>query len=194
MKKLIGGILAILTLVILFPSCDNTESYADKVKKERKNIKNFIAQNNIDVIYEYPEGGKFKDNEFFYTSGIYMQVVDPGNENIKVRDPNEFYTVVNVRFKETRILPDTITYNNLDNGSYLPIEFKYGNVNTYLNSSKSNRDAYIFLSPALATPLKYVGDEGIVKLLIPFSQGSHYQQYENYGATYMGYVKYKIIL
>lgn len=190
MKKLIGGIFAILILAVIFSACDDTESYADKLKKEKKNISNFLSENNIELIYEYPEEGKFKDNQFFFdkSTGIYLQVVDTGNGNRA--SANGTLTKVNVRYKQTRMLPDTTTYSIMGNYGDQPLSFVYGLTTTYTNSSSSYSNGYYFLSPALAYPLKYVGEQGVVKMLIPFSQGSYYQQYYSYGAVYMGYVEY----
>lgn len=191
MKKLIGGILALLTLVFLFPSCDDTESYADKLKKEKKNISNFLTENKIDLIYEYPEDGEFKDNQFFYdkSAGIYIQVVDTGNG--KRASNSGVLSVVNVRYSETRELPDTTKYSNSGAGGGAPLEFIYGLPATYTESTTSS--GYYFKSASLAYPLQYVGEEGIVRLLIPFSQGSYYQQNTSYGPVYMGHVKYTSI-
>lgn len=189
MKKLIGGIVAILILAVLFPSCDDTESYADKLKKEKKNIENFLAENKIELIYEYPEEGKFEENQFFYdkSTGIYIQVVDTGNGN-RAKSSGTL-TEVNVRYGKTRILPDTTIYTNIGAYGDQPLNFVYGMTNTYIDVSSSS-NGYYFKSPALVAPLKYVGEEGIVKILIPFSQGSYFQQYSAYSPIYMGYVKY----
>ena len=158
MKKLIGCLLAICSLAIMFSSCDDTESYADKLKKEKKYIKNFIAENDIEIIDTYPTNGDFEDNQFFYdkTAGIYIQVVDTGN-GVRAKGSGTL-SMVNVRYSGARMLPDTLeSTNNGNNAGDNPIIFIYGQPNTYIESTAYTQE-YYFLSPALAAPLKYVGE------------------------------------
>lgn len=193
MKKLIGCIFAICSLVIIFSSCDDTESYADKLKKEKRNIRDFIAQNDIEVIDTYPENNKFEDNQFFYdnTEGIYIQVVDTGN-GLRAKNTGAL-SKVSVRFSGARFLPDTTEYTNMGNAGAYSLVFLYGQPNTYMGSTSSSLDEYRFLSPALVAPLKYVGEEGVVRLIIPFSAGSYLQQYTSYEPVYINVVKYTSI-
>ena len=190
MKKAIGYILAILSIIVLISSCESSESYADKLKKEKKYIKNFINENSIEVIDVYPTNGDFEDNQFFYdkTAGIYIQVVDTGN-GTRAQSTGTL-SQVDVRYSGARLLPDTTEYSNNGAAGLQPISFIYGLSATYSNSSSYYWDEYIFLSPSLAAPLKYVGEEGIVRLIIPFTQGSYYQQYSSYSPIYIGHVKY----
>lgn len=190
MRNSIGYILAILALIVLIPACDDSESYADKLKKEKKNIKNFINENNIEVIETYPENSEFKDNQFFYdkTAGVYINVVDTGN-GTRAQGTGTL-SQVNVRYSAARLLPDTLEYSNNGPAGDAPLTFIYGLSSTYLDASSSYSNGYYFLSPAIAAALKYVGEEGIVKLLIPFTQGSYYQQYVGYSPIYIGRVKY----
>lgn len=192
MKKLIGCLLAICSLVIIFSSCDDTESYADKLKKEKRNIRDFIAENKIDVIDTYPADSKFDDNQFFYdnTAGIYIQVVDTGN-GLRAQNTGAL-SKVSVRYAGARFLPDTTESTNMGNAGDNPLIFLYGQPNTYLESTAYTNE-YAFLSPALVAPLKYVGEEGVVRLIIPFSAGSYYQQYVAYEPVYIDVVKYTSI-
>lgn len=192
MKKSIWLTFIAIATIITFSSCENTETYADKVKNEKKTIKRFLKDNDIEVISTYPIDGKFKDNQFFWdeSSGIYIHVVDTGNG---VRASNVApYSSVYFRHKESRILPDTTQFTNISPGVQ-PLGFIYGQTNTYIASKdETNNDRYLFLSPGAAAPLKYVGEGGIVKIIIPFNQGSLYQQ-QAYEAAYCGYLKYTTI-
>lgn len=190
MKKGLGLVCFIIGLCVVFGACSSSETYADKVEKERKNINRFINEHNITVINQYPASGVFKENEYFRDplSGIYIHVVDSGNgirANVSKR------SVVTVRCIDPILLPkDTIPVSNTTGTQ--PIEFNYGISATYQNSSSGVLDYYL-LSPGLVVPLKYVGEHARVSLIVPFSQGSTYQQ-AVFGALYFPLLEYTAII
>jgi FKBP-type peptidyl-prolyl cis-trans isomerase len=79
MKKIVH--IAICFCAIILPSCDDTETYADKLRKEQEVISFFFDQNDREIIREYPENGVFGKGEFFFEpqSGVYFHVIDSGN-------------------------------------------------------------------------------------------------------------------
>ena len=85
MKKLIYYFFLFMILGGVVTSCDNTESYGDKRKAERKSIKHFISEKGITLIT--PDQFEQKDtvtdttkNEFVYNSNteVYFQIVENG--------------------------------------------------------------------------------------------------------------------
>lgn len=173
MRKVLGLICFIIGLCVFFGACSSSETYADKLKNERKNIARFINEHNIIVLSQYPASGVFKENEFFRDplTGVYINVIDSGNGN---RASVSKRSVVNVRSSEAIFLPsDTITGNMQITGSQ-PIEFFYGIEATYSSSNSSSLDYYL-LSQGIVAPLKYVGENARVSLIVPFAQGSTYQ-------------------
>lgn len=194
MKKIISGLCLCLSLSIAFSACSKSETYADKVKKERKIISRFINENNIKLIYSYPENHQFDENEFYVDiTGVYINVVDSGNG--KKADINTFADV-NYRFWDTKVLTsgnaasDTIIVSN-DNDPH-PLSFEYGRENTYL-SSNTNSLGYSYLSPGVVAPLKYVGENAIVRIIVPFTAGSTLQL-QAYLPIYYGKLKYTRIV
>ena len=177
MKKLIGAIFALVGVAIIFSACGG-ETYADKLKKEEKAIERFKTENNIEVLYKYPDKHKFAENQYFLepTTGIYIHVIDSGN-----KDKPTNKTSVYLRY-------DTI-FNILDNsvGGYpnfvgSPMYFEYGNPTSYMSYDASSQ-MYYFLSQACVIPLEFgLGRYAEVKLIVPFANGSSYQQgaYEPY--------------
>lgn len=180
MKKALGLICLIVGLCIAFGACSNSDTYADKLKRERKNISRFINENNIVILKEYPKSGVFKENEFFVdpVSGVYINVVDSGNGKraIQATSVETLNSQVTVRFNDAMTLPaadsDTVS-NNLP--GLQPISFIYGQTTTYTAVSSSNTMDYIYLSSGIVAPLQYVGEKAKVRLIVPFASGSSYQ-------------------
>lgn len=186
MKKITWFVIIAIGLIVTISSCSKTETYADKLKSERKTIKRFIKDNDIELIDTYPANGVFKENQFFVDTktGVYFNVVDSGNgRRARATTPR---SEVYFRYKESRLLPDTTQYSNVE-GGLQPLSLTYGLSTTY--KSSTDADAYYFLSPAIAAPLLYVGEEAIVKIIIPFNAGSAYQA-SYFIPAYCGYVKY----
>lgn len=175
MRKGLGLICFIIGLCIVFASCSNNETYADKLKNERKSISRFINEHNIIVLNSYPASGVFKENEYFRDplTGIYINVIDSGNGNrASVAKRSE----VNVRFTDAIAFglatPDTVS-NNVP--GYQPISFTYGITATYTSSVQKTPE-YGYLSQGIVTPLEYVGEKARVRLIVPFANGSTYQR------------------
>lgn len=174
MRKVLGLICFIIGLCVVFAACSSSETYADKLKNERKNISRFINEHNIVVLNQYPASGVFKENEYFRDplTGVYINVIDSGNGN---RASSSKRSEVNVRFWDAMTLPtadsDTIS-NNV--AGLQPISLTYGIVATYSSSNTSSLD-YYYLSTGITAPLQYVGENARVRLIVPFATGSTYQ-------------------
>lgn len=194
MKKIVSGFCLLIGLCIAFSACSKSETYADKVKKERKIINRFISENNIKLLYSYPKNHKFAENEFYVDiSGVYINVVDSGNGK---RANASNFAEVSYRFWDTKVLytgskADTLVVTN-DVGGQQPVTFEYGRETTY-QSANSESYAYSYLSPGVVAPLKYVGENAIVRLIVPFTAGSTYQM-QTYLPIYYGKVKYTKIV
>lgn len=177
MKKAALRLTVLFAFVLaIFASCDNGDSYADKLDRERKNIKKFISEHDIKVLDTYPASGVFQANEYFRepTTGVYINVIDSGNGKRASAARRDY---VNVRFTDAMAIPvnELDTASSSDLGLY-PIEFMYGVESTYVGSSSSNTADYYYKSKGMAIPLKYVGEDAVVSLIIPFNSGSTVQQ------------------
>jgi len=195
MKKIIGGIGFFVLVSIILASCSKTETYADKLKYQRRAINRLMGDSGFYTTNEYPKDRPFHDKEFYVdpTTGIYINVVDSGNGR---RANAQTKTEVYVRFDDTWSLiigaSDTVPLTNIGNGYQNDyINFSYGQSGTYYESSTGNGSSnYYFKSQGLVAPLSYVGNRAIVRVIVPFGVGSTYQQ-QYYEPIFFGYVEYE---
>ena len=196
MRKIIGLISAFIGLAIIFAACSK-DSYADKLEKEEKAIKQYVKEQGFNIIDEYPASRVFGDKQYFKDpdTGIYIHVIDSGSKDkIKKGD------IVYMRYYDTRFLmsePDSTYTNDKQNyDEFAALSFTYGNSSTYISSDYSSviplsSYMYTFLSPGCARPLDFnLGDRAEVSILVPFANGSYYQQYSSYEPIFFGRLKY----
>lgn len=197
MRKVCLFLLASLTLTILLGACSKRDTYADKLKKERKAITNFLVEHDIDVLPEFPEGGIFDENEFFKdeNTGVYFRIKTIGTgDTIKLNNQLSLYTdTLNIYLVKN----DTLTGNGVNYpsnpmyGYYMRLT--YGKENTYVQQNSGERAEYYFKSAGFVLPLRYgLRDKSEVSILVPFSSGSTYQQ-ADYDALYMESLTYYVI-
>ena len=81
MKK-INSILILIVSLLVFTSCDKTETYAEQLERETESIHKFIIKKGINVISEdqFARQDNMTDtakNQYvlFQNSGVYMQIV-----------------------------------------------------------------------------------------------------------------------
>lgn len=178
MKKSIFSILTIIGAIIAISSCSKTETYADKLKDERKAISRFLSQHDIEVLNKFPgEFQEFKPNQYFKdeVTGVYFRVDDWGKGDSIQKNQDVF-----LRYKKEFILlvsKDTLPGNTQ---SEYWIKATYGVPTSYTKSSiEEDKDYYALylLSPGSILPLEYgIRNGGRVSLIIPFSNGSYTQQ------------------
>lgn len=187
MRKIANLLFAIISIGLIFGSCSKSLSYSDYVKKERNLIQDFKSEKDLVFLQDYPSDGVFKSNEYYLDpSGVYINVVDSGNGKRAKANAQVYF-----RFSGASTLPlaesDTVT-------SPLPLSFYYGVTSTY-TSTNSSSIGYYYLSPGIVVPLQYVGENAIVRLIIPFvnSIGSTSQN-AYYATYYFDEVKYTQII
>ncbi|MDR1881832.1 MAG: DUF4827 domain-containing protein [Prevotella sp.] len=194
MMKIIGAICALMSLAIVFSACGG-ETYADKLEQEKKGIERFINDKGITVRGTYPADHKFAGNEYYLDpgSGVYIHVIDPGKGDKPVKGKTDVY----LRYENILNLlnaNDTLAYNNFQS-TYMT--FRYGNASTYYGSgtsTASQMQMYYFLSQACVLPLEQgLGNEAEVSLIVPFANGSTYQQ-QNYIPMFYARLIYKFTL
>ena len=187
MRKGFLALLALLALTSLLASCNDYETYGDKKEKERKAIRQFLADSSFVVISEsqFHEQGDVTNvdkREFVYldNNGVYMQIVHRGCGK-PLQDGENAYLLV--RFMERCLLDSAAVYNDVN-----PYDVDVMNVrrqgNTYTASFVSGMwiSAYNNESvPAgLLAPMSYLcmgrprsADDHIakVRLIVPHTQG-----------------------
>lgn len=182
----------VLLLAVGVASCDNSETYGDRKKKERNAIAKFIAEEKIHVIDEatFKANGNKTDplkNEYVYLTdyGIYMQIVDEGC-GVKLLDtPDNKQMGIICRFLEYDIeneieslRSDVFTYyNDVMSVSHSSSEITA----SFTNVTGAMYQQYGAQVPkGWMTPLYYIkvgrpsaSDENIayVRVIVPHTQG-----------------------
>ena len=154
-------------------SCNKTPTYEELKAAEKKLIRRILAENDIDVLHEYPTSGVFGENQFVeLSSGIYLNVVDSGNGQRAVL----YETDVLIRAILTYYDNNEEKSFNLFANNFPPLEFKYGFASRVVSEHATTYDLYYsFFSIGLESILSYVGDSAVVKLIIPgYSEISNY--------------------
>lgn len=186
MRKFSCLILSTLLLGVAFQACDDSETYADLKKAERKNIRNFIAEHNITEISEEEfiandSTTDVSNNEFvlFNDNGVYMQIVNKGEgESLK---SGEWKEIV-VRFWEVYVSSgDTTTVSNML--ERYPDIFMAGNTSGSFTGTFTEGNMYSNYGSAVPEawllPLSYIklskspnqNKLPKVKLIVPHSAG-----------------------
>lgn len=180
------GILMLLAGVVIFSSCNNNKTYADMKKAQKKAINKFISERNVEVLHKWPTDSIFEENQFLLLdNGVYLNIVDSGNGNRAELGK----TKILMRCSGEHIFnADTGAFNLFVN-HIDPIEFTYGYASDVISQSSTLYSYYgtetpefFYLSKGVESILQYVGENAIVKLIVPFEEGSGYQSNSNYGA------------
>ena len=199
MRKLITVLLVACCLAPLV-GCNDYETYGDQKEKERKAIRQFLADSAFTVISEqqFHEQGDVTDvskREFVYMNdnGVYMQIVHKGCGTPIADGENSDLLV---RFMEVCLLDSTVFYNDVN-----PYDVDVMNVRRNGNSFTASFTSGSWLSvyqsetvPAgLIVPLPYLNmgrprsaDDHIakVRLIVPHTQGNSNASYYVYPYYY----------
>ena len=182
MKKILPFIFALMAVSAIFCACDETKTYAEKMEEEDNAIEAFIRDSSITVIsqsefYANDSVTDVSKNEYVQlASGVYMQIVDKGSENLAdtIR-PNE---VVLVRFSEYSLFDKMVTVSNLET-PYMVDEFRYTVTSSSIAGifSTATVGAMYYYYGSTTVPagwlaaLAYIRDGAHVKLIVPHKMG-----------------------
>ncbi len=184
MKKIGYLFLSLFVLGLCFQSCDDSETYADLKKKERRQIQSFIEKHNINVITEseffaQDSTTDVSKNEYvlFNDNGVYMQIEKKGSgEKIKDKEWKE----VLVRFWEVYIeTGDTTSVSNKLERD--PDVFMCRNTSGSFTAFFTSDNMYSTYGSSVPTgwliPLSYINlgriqsDLAKVRIIVPHSAG-----------------------
>ncbi|MDD2797557.1 MAG: DUF4827 family protein [Bacteroidales bacterium] len=160
MRKIFIFLNLLLLGSIIFTSCDNTKTYAQLLAEEKSAIAKLIADSFI-VIPFNKDSLYTKQNKHIMqlSNGLYLAIISKGNMLDTARLN---VTKVTYRFKGLRFVNDTIYEQNIH--LTYPAEFIYGQQSTDYGLTFGPTN---MACEAVQTPLKYVGNGGVVKLVIP---------------------------
>jgi len=186
MKLKIGVLIIIFGVAfgMIFGSCGRkVKSFKQWKKEEKEAIDALIAKEGFEILNKYPANGVFGDKQFVKLDNeCYLNVIDSGNGN----RADSLKTIVLMRCSYVGISKyDTFTYSIFPNGNE-PLEFIYGNMNEakYRASQNAYGSGYIFLSPGVESALRYVGENAVVRMIIPFDNGQESKYPYGIGSAY----------
>lgn len=178
MKKLVLLFLSLLAFSFAFQACDDSKTYAEMLEEEDDAIAAFIRDNDIQVISqtEFFNNDSTTDvskNEYVQlSSGVYMQIVDKGSDNLADTVKNN--DLILVRFMEYSILDKDTSLSNL-NAVETVDEFKYTITSSSIAAIFTQGYMYSVYGPSVPAgwlvPLPYVRDMAHVKLIVPSKMG-----------------------
>lgn len=187
MKKVVLSLMSLFCIMVFLSSCNDYETYGDKKEKERKAIRQFLADSAITVITEkqFHEKGDVTDvakREFVYmdNSGVYMQIVHKGC-GTPLQDGENSDLLV--RFVEICLLDSMALYNDAN-----PYDVDVMNVKRQGNTFTASFTKGMWLSTyqsesvpeGLLVPLSYLNmgrprqasDQiSKVRLIVPHTRG-----------------------
>ena len=186
MRLKIGVLMIIfsVTFGILFGSCGKKiKSFKQWKKEEKEAIDALIAREGFEIIYKYPADGVFGEKQFVKLDNeCYLNVIDSGNGN----RADSSKTIVLMRCSYIGIAKNnTDSISIFPNGNE-PLEFIYGNIYEakIRTSSDYSSYGYLFLSSGVESALKYVGENAIVRMIIPFDNGQESKYIYGIGSAY----------
>lgn len=204
MRKLQYAILAFIA-IMMFAACSDTETYADKKKRETSAINKYIADSAVNVISEATFFAQdsmtdVSKNQFvlFESSGVYMQIIRKGCGE-KIKD-GETATLL-CRFTESNLIngADSIQLSNI-NYSWLVDKILVKRSSATFTASFDTSSSLMYTAYSSAAvpsgwliPLSYInigrptkdGEEiAKVKLIVPHTQGQSYAAQSVYPCLY----------
>jgi hypothetical protein len=177
----------VLWVVLLVVSCNNNQSYTDKLNAQKRAINRLMDESGFEVLKTYPANGVFGEKQFVeLDNGVYLNVIDSGNGQRAVAGSTSLFCRFRVKCLIEWQYMDTTTIDFFKSPA-MPLIYKYG-MSSPTNSSES---ASIFFSAYLFSALEYVGDSSEVKLIIPFHLQGNNQTFQSAGVPlYFERVKY----
>ena len=161
MKNRLFLLYSFVLLVAGFVSngCSDDKTYVEKLADERKAIQKFLADKQTSSTL--PEDGNFDPNIYYSLGdGVYMQVENAGDLNRMA----EAGAIVLFRYKRT----DLFTMETTDvNWNVSSEDSDYQPAILYYQTTTSSS-----YGEGIQLPLKYVGEEAVVQVLVPSKMGS----------------------
>jgi hypothetical protein len=167
-KTLIFVVSAIVLLTCSLASCNKQKSLQERLQEEKRAISRYIDRNGLVILDEYPKDGVFKEKEYYKIQSeygvMYMHVVDSGNGQRPVSMVDE--VTVRFEYRHDIAVSDSSILNWNTSGLINPYSFIYG-----LSQSYSAANSMVCIGWVL--PLRYVGKDAVIDLIIPSAVGSY---------------------
>ncbi|MFZ4455731.1 MAG: DUF4827 family protein [Bacteroidales bacterium] len=159
MKKIILLLNLLVFVSIIFTSCNNEKSYAERLAEEKDHISKLLSDSfvvipfNKDSLYT-----KANRHIMQLSNGSYLAIISKGN----MGDTAVAGTVVTYRFRKSLLLNDYTYIDNIQ--SIDPCKFVYSKLNPARTSFSGSG---LSSCPGLQAPMEFLGNGAVVKLIIP---------------------------
>lgn len=165
-----------LTIGFLFTSCEKKRiSYTDMIKRENKEISEFMSKNNMRIVEEFPDGMITPENIFVkILEGVYVRVINAGSSVKPVSGKTRISSRFLVKSISDRRKFEVDIISSQSGGTH-PLRFIYQENRELLtpdpqaseNEVTNNR----FLCGAMLQSLKYLGDGAVIQMITTFREG-----------------------
>ena len=166
-RKIYVLVVLAMTMGFVMTSCDDTESYAELLEKERKACNAFLAGHRVEN--SIPADGNFEVGEDapYYRleeeGNIYMQVLDKGDmEDMAQYDDLIYFRYMRMSLIDWYLYNSEIWSGNADNMASAPTYFRYDNYSLSATSQYGT---------GIQWPLKYLGMGCRVNLIVKSQYG-----------------------
>ena len=184
----------IIVFGMLFGSCGKgIKSFKQWKKEEREAIDNLIAREGFEILSHYPADGVFGEKQFVRLDNeCYLNVIDSGNGKRAIAGK----TMVLMRCSYIGITASDTTSFSIFSNLFTPLEFVYGKIDEakFRVSQTLSGDGFYFLSPGVESALEYVGENAIVRMIIPFDNGQYSKYPNGIGSAYQDDAKIPMYL
>lgn len=168
--KIFYNAFLLIGVVLSMASCDDSKSYAELLTEEDLAVNNFLADQQVcldipaDTVFEVgPNAPYYRLDE---DGSLYMQVLDAGTKDYRVRDNEQIY------FRYTRYLLTAYADGKLPlgSGNNLSLQALWFRYNNY-----SLQTTYQW-GTGIQAPLRYLPIDCKVRLVVKSTQGTTDEQ------------------
>ena len=172
--------LAVISAVLFSMSCsDSQRTYTEMLDDEEDAIERFldtlhIEGKRVEILRDFPADSVFEPNQFVkLDTKVYLNIIKKGSKEDRAV---EYKTAIFSRFATKGLIRDTTEVNTLNNSLPNPganlAQFTYGDFYSFAQQSIES----FYIGEGVNSALKYVGNGGRVKLIVPFKRGSSTDQ------------------
>ena len=185
MKKILLFLFGLVALSFAFQACDDQMTYAEKLEAEENAIQAFIEKHNINLItqsdfHAQDSMTNLDKNEYVQlASGVYMQIVSKGVEN--VNDTVKANDLILVRYSEVDVETGDTIMSNIADPQTVDV-FKYTVTSSSIAGIFTEGSMLSYRGTTVPAgwllPFTYVRNMAHVRLIVPSKMGhSTAQQY-----------------
>lgn len=162
---------------------NNRKSYTEHLKDEERAIDRLITTNGFEILKNFPQDTVFQTNQFVKLSNdVYLNIIDRGSSERAVSGSTKilYRCIVSYPMDSAYVSSSLYSAYVHSSGEYAGKSVNYGPRAagtrpysiTYMDPDNYySTGSNMYGSEGIMSALKYVGDKGKVKLIVPFKRG-----------------------